>query len=160
MLLTSTVSMKCWAPWVKRPRPVGVSFALSSRSQTGWVKSPVPTTVIPLSPHHAVSVSTSISRLVARLNFEWRCRSAMTGMSDGFTRREPSPLSHLHEHAADERLTDDRKERRTPERRGGESAQQRQEELRLVLGVALGFEAGPDRRARMDEAHHEIELAV
>src|SRR3989337_3620060 len=77
MLDTSTVSMKCMPSYVYNPRSVGLSLALSSRSQIGWVKSPVPTMVMPLILHHRAMFSTSISRLVARLYFEWRWRSAM-----------------------------------------------------------------------------------
>src|SRR5579884_118238 len=91
MLLTSTVSMKCCPPCVNSPRPVGASFARSSRSQTGWVKSPVPTRVIPLRPHHFARCSTSISRLVARLNFECRCRSAMIRIAPDSWRPAGSP---------------------------------------------------------------------
>src|SRR3989337_704403 len=77
MLDTSTVSMKCMPSYVYNPRSVGLSLALSSRSQIGWVKAPVPTMVMPFSLHHRAMFSTSISRLVARLYFEWRWRSAM-----------------------------------------------------------------------------------
>src|SRR4030067_98913 len=63
MLLTSTVSMKCPPPKVYSPRSVGLSLAFSSRSQIGWVKSPVPTMVMPLTLHHRAILSTSLSRL-------------------------------------------------------------------------------------------------
>ena len=52
------------------PGSVGTSLSLSSARQTGWVKSPVATTPIPLRAAHAARCSRSRSRLVARECFE------------------------------------------------------------------------------------------
>src|SRR3989338_10036144 len=53
------------------------SFSLSSASHRGWVKSAVPTTVIPFSRAHWSLCSKSKSLEQAREYFEWRWRSAM-----------------------------------------------------------------------------------
>src|SRR3989304_1546955 len=108
MLLTSTVSMKCTPPKVYNPRSVGLSLALSSRSQIGWVKSPVPTMVMPLILHHRAMFSTSISRLVARLYFEWRWRSAMIR-----TDRRPGGTDFLTDSLRSRASPPDRSGRRT-----------------------------------------------
>src|SRR5208283_3762834 len=62
---------------LKSPLPQGSSLSFSSFNHSGWVKSPVPMTVIPLSCAHFQSDSGSRSLLVAREYFEWMCRSAI-----------------------------------------------------------------------------------
>ena len=58
------------------PAASGTSLAPSSSRHAGWVKSPVPTTPMPLRPAHQARCSRSQSRLHARENFEWIWRSA------------------------------------------------------------------------------------
>src|SRR5919197_110604 len=61
------------------PGSAGTRFARSSSAHAGWVKSPVPMTVMPLRLPHQARCSRSQSRLQALEYFEWMCRSAMNG---------------------------------------------------------------------------------
>ncbi len=58
------------------PGSAGTSLVRISSNQAGWVKSPVPTTVIPFRRAQSARCSRSASRLVAREYLEWTWRSA------------------------------------------------------------------------------------
>ncbi len=60
----------------KSPGSAGISLARISSNHAGWVKSPVPTTVMPFRLAHRARCSKSASRLVAREYLEWMWRSA------------------------------------------------------------------------------------
>jgi len=53
------------------PLPAGSIFSFSSLNHFGWVKSPVPITIIPLSCAHFQILSGDISLLVALEYLEW-----------------------------------------------------------------------------------------
>ncbi len=59
-----------------RPGSAGTSLVAISCDQAGWVKSPVPTTAMPLRAAHQARCSRSQSRLQALEYLEWMCRSA------------------------------------------------------------------------------------
>jgi len=62
---------------LNNPGSAGTSFSWISVIQAGWVKSPVPTTVIPLMRAAIYKFSKLRLLAVARENREWICRSAM-----------------------------------------------------------------------------------
>src|SRR6266568_6446323 len=90
-----------------RPGSAGTRVSLSSAAHAGWVKSPVPSTRMPLGSAHQDRCSISQSLLQARENLEWMCRSAwnMAGLilpwsTDIRARnsRVPGPVSRLRAH--------------------------------------------------------------
>src|SRR3954470_17550058 len=77
----------------KSPLPMGSSDSCKCANHAGWVKSPVPSSVMPLRRAHQVSVSMLRSRLHAREYFEWMCRSATNEWSETFE-GTPHPVTH------------------------------------------------------------------
>lgn len=53
------------------PGSAGISVSFSPSAQAGWVKSPVPATVMPLRSAHQARCSMAQSLLQARENLEW-----------------------------------------------------------------------------------------
>src|SRR5512136_1492576 len=77
MPFSSTFRMKYVSSCVNRPAPFGFRCCFSDFKYSGWVKSPVATSLMPLVLAEAAMDGMSMSRLVARENREWICRSAM-----------------------------------------------------------------------------------